>query len=455
LAWVVIWAPPASASRRQLTRYPYLTNVVFNGQRYNATVNWATDRSRSAAYVTFGRAGVERATAHRVNATKTRVNVSGVREYQWRATVSGLKSGARYAYRVFFDNPRLGLLGTDPSPVFRTPPKPGSRSTFSFAVTADWGTTSSDPYQHRLQAEIAGTGARFVLSAGDVAYPSGNEANYGDLFQTGNDVSAVFAPRYYKPIGKRMSMFGTPGNHGLNATFLTVWPEPTAAAASGGRYRMDTYRVPGTKTTRYPSVWYAFSAGRARFYVLTAAWPNANLGTGSLYSNDHAAHWKKTSAEYRWLAKDLARHRNKLKFALFHFPMYSDCSTEPTDTYLHGAGSLAALLTRYRVRFVFNGHAHVYERNFKQPGESFVSYVLGGGGESLEAIGAKVSSPFDAYGLGWSATTGTGSATGSASVPTSPAQVFSFALVTVTTTGVTVRPTNAQGESFDVVRYPY
>ena len=85
-------------------------------------------------------------------------------------------------------------------------------------------------------------------------------------------------------------------------------------------------------------------------------------------------------------------------------------ATESSDRYLRGPGSLADLLSRYGVDLVFSGHAHVYERNLRQPGDSFVSYVTGGGGARLEPIGDKGCNAFDAYGIGWSPTTGRGSA---------------------------------------------
>ncbi len=387
-AWTLAAAPVASASLPQLTRYPYITDVVSAGTAYNATINWATNRSQTTGYATYGQAGVESVTAHRANGSKTSITVNGVAEYQWKAKITGLLPATGYDYRVFFNSPAVDLLGTDTSPAFTTTPSPGAAASFSFAVLGDWGASNSsgvNPYQASLMSQIAASGASFILSAGDVAYPSGSQTNYGDLFQTGTNISDVFGPSLYPSVGDRMSMFGSPGNHGFNSTFLNIWPEPTAPVLSAGRYQMDSYSVPGTNTANYPSAWYAFSVGNARFYVLTAAWANGNVGSGTLYSNDYAAHWTPTSAEYQWLANDLATHPAQLKFAVFHFPMYSDNSTERTDTYLHGPNSLAALLTQYGVQFVFNGHAHIYERNFQQPGESFVSYVTGGGGESARA----------------------------------------------------------------------
>jgi hypothetical protein len=444
----------ATARKPQLTRYPYLTDVVSAGSTYNATVDWATDQSQATGFATYGQAGVESSTAHEVNGSKTPVSVNGVPEFQWQARITGLLPGTTYAYRVFFTTPQVDLLGSDSSRTFATPPAPGSTGSFSFAVLGDWGATNSSGaniYQANLDARIATSGVSFVLSAGDVAYPSGNQTNYGDLFHTGAHISDVFAPNFYKSIGDGIPMFGAPGNHGFDATFLKIWPEPTAPVLSGGRYQLDTYGVPGTNTASYPSVWYAFSVGSARLYVLTAAWASSNLGSGTLYSDDHAAHWTVTAPEYKWLANDLAAYPAQLKFAVFHFPMYSDNSTERTDAYLHGPNSLAALLTQYGVQFVFNGHAHIYERNFRRPGQSFVSYITGGGGARLQSVNKH--SAFDAYAIGWNYATKKGTAAGAATRPSSPAQVFSFLRVTVNGDQVTVAPTNSLGKRFDVVTY--
>lgn len=110
-----------------------------------------------------------------------------------------------------------------------------------------------------------------------------------------------------------------------------------------------------------------------------------------------------------------------LKFAVRHFLMYADNPTETSDPYLHSGstsltdqlGSVASLLSRYGVQFVFRGHAHIYERNAQQPGECFVSYVTGGGGAPLEPVGTGTGChSFDAYAVGWSPTKNKGYACG-------------------------------------------
>ena len=287
-ALVTLGASPASAAAAsQLTRYPYLTDVVSAGSSDNATVNFATDQTITAAFATIGPAGGSCSGTNRTG-SKTGITVNGVAENQWKVKFTGLSAGASYCYRLFSGSPTSpgpDLLGSDPSPVFPTPPAPGSGTTFKFAVFGDWGFTNADgtnPDQANLDQQIAASGAQFAFGTGDTAYPSGSQTNYGDLLQTGANISDVFAPNFFKNIGKGIPMYNALGNHGVSATYLNIWPQPTAPSLSGGRYQMETYCcVNGTNSASYPSAWYAFSVGAARFYVLDATWPNGNLGNGT------------------------------------------------------------------------------------------------------------------------------------------------------------------------------
>src|SRR5215210_2361521 len=86
----------AVAYEPQLTRYPYLTDVVGS----SATVNWATDRSRSSGRVRYGEAAAGSCSARSTTASRSSITVNGVREYQWRANLTGLSPGPSYCYRV-------------------------------------------------------------------------------------------------------------------------------------------------------------------------------------------------------------------------------------------------------------------------------------------------------------------------------------------------------------------
>jgi hypothetical protein len=446
---------PELMIQTQLTRYPYLTDVVGG----NATVNFGTDQSNDSAVVKWGRAGAESCTAHTTTATKTSVMVNGVGEYQWKALLFPLRPDTAYCYRPYFGTSQIDLLRSDPSPRFVTQLPAGSAKPFSFAVFGDWGQTyaNGNPDQASILRQIAASGARFVLGTGDTGYPAGSQVSYGDLQQSGQDISTVFGPRFWTVAGKSVPMFNSIGNHAPTSTFITQWPADVVTSASGGQYQMESYCCADGITARnYGTGWYAFDEGNARFYILDAAWDPANLGKGSQYRDDYDTHWAPGAQhdEYTWLNKDLAAHPAELKFAVFHYPLHSDQSSQPSDAYLDGPGHLEGLLNHYHVAIAFNGHAHTYQRNTAPPG-GIISYVTGGGGAALMRIGGAGCARTDAYGIGWDPVSRTGSKCGSAPTPASASHVYHFLLVTVNGTTITVRPTDATGHAFDVQTYKF
>ena len=444
--------PPnaAAAAASQLKRYPYLTDLVAQ----NVTVNWATDRSKSTGSVKYGLA--PNCTTSTVAAVRTSITVGSVNEYQWKANLSGLSADTPYCYRVYLG--ATNLLATDAAPTFRRQVAAGAATPFSFAVFGDWGAVDAggnNSHQANLMQQIAGSGVRFAVTTGDTGYPGGTQTTYGDLQQKGAGTSAIFGPAFWALPGRSIPLFNASGNHGFNSIGLTNWPQDRARSTSGGRYQMDTYCCTNSTTSAsYPSAWYAFDAGPARFYVLTAAWSDTNVGTATDYKNDYDNHWTRSSAEYQWLKHDLETHPTALKFAFWHFPMYSDNSTESSDTYLQSAASLKGLLAANGVDIGFSGHAHIYQRNLK-PSGGVVTYLTGGGGANVEPIGAKGCTAIDAYGIGWSYTSGKGSRCGAATAPTSISKVFHFLKVSVNGTTVTVAPTDETGRTFDVQTYSF
>ena len=448
-----------------LTRAPYLTDLTTS----SVQVSWGTS-AQFRGVVQYGPAG--NCTAQSVTSATlgSPITINGVKEYQNSVAVTGLAPATAYCYRVTTGGTSpVDLLGTEPSPQFRTLQLASGTAPVTFAVLGDWGDTTNsgvnngsvNANQAGVDAQIAASGAQFAISTGDTAYPGGTQTSYGDLSQTGPNISAVFGPSYWAKPGESIPHFVVSGNHGLNSTFLTNWPQPATVAASGGTYGMTPYpSIDGTAPANYPTSYYAFSTGGARFYLLDASWGNSNTGdaTGgtcgskcAMYQVDHDAHWSATSAEYQWLRHDLAAHPGGLKFAFFHFPLYTNNSTEVSDPYLDNTpgstGSLEQLLNSNGVQLVFNGHAHIYERNIATPG-GVTNYVSGGGGAKAEPVSNCTSA--DAYAIGWSYSKGKGSACGSAAAPASDSQVYHFLKVTVNGTTVTVAPTDATGHTFDV-----
>ena len=378
-----------------LTRNPYLTDATATSVR----VNWATVSTATATLATWGPAG-SGCSQYTATPTASSFTVGSTTETMRSARLGNLTPHTGYCYQIV-DGGGLVLAG----PIaFTTIPAPGDTSSFSFDVIGDTGYNGGggNPDQDRLYAAMAGSGASFVLTTGDVAYPDGSQNNYGDLVNTGSNVSTVFGPSGWPVFGGSNPTFPVLGNHGRSGTFLQNWPTSDAVAASGGTYAMVSYPgQSGASTASYPTDYYAFDVGPARFYVLDADWTDSNVGTSSLYGQDYLNHWSPGDAEYEWLNADLAAHPGGVKFAAFHFPLHSDNATEASDTYLQGASSLEGLLAANGVDIVFNGHAHMYERNAPALG-NMVSYVTGGGGGVLEPTGGYGCTAIDAYSIGWS-----------------------------------------------------
>ena len=518
---------PFSGFNPTLTRAPYVTDLT----QTSAYVNWATTSSTPGSVLVMPAPGgacpssIQTWTATALTAATTLpdpvnstssgssssmtswafsvVNGSGstIQEYQASVELTGLSPGSQYCYAVFSTHGpgAVDLLPAGrPYQTFTTldPASASSTQPLTFVVVADTGenysyTTSGtgdiafpdhvNPDQAALFKLIGSSGARFLLNAGDIAYAGGNQSSYGDLQQTGDmpEVSTMFGPSYYPQTGG-IPTFAASGNHGQNVTTLRVWPTPETAAASGGTYAFNSYSgIDGISGT-YPDDWYAFSSGNVRIYVLDAAWADGGVGnaTGSLcptpgycrgYEADADEHWHTASPEFGWLVNDLAAHPGGVKFAVWHYPLRSVNSTQPSDPYLQNSAanpmastSLERLLADNGVLMAFNGHAHTYQRIAPKQSGQIVNYVTGGGGAVLEPVstGALCSSMqqvASVYALGWSpshTTPGVGSGSGcGATARQSAAEVFHFLKVTVNGSQVTVTPTNAAGGTFDVQTY--
>ncbi len=429
-------------------------------------------------------------------------------EYQNSVPITGLAPGTEYCYTVLSTHSAGAsdlLPAAAPYQTFTTllPANTSSTRPVTFDVINDTGENYYDtnanvasdvafpngvnPDQASLYSQIGNSGANFLLSVGDIGYNSSNQSNFGDLEQTGTqpEVSDIFGPSYLPKAGG-IPIFAGSGDHDQTINPQKIFPTPTTAATSGGTYAFDSYSGVDGISGNAADDWYAFSTGNVRIYVIEGTWSEAvanKLGTttGSLcgtvtasavgsceaYQADADEHWQTNSPEYKWLLKDLQAHPGGVKMAVFHFPLRSVQISQPSDPYLQNSSanpqasaSLEALLAKYGVSIAFNGHAHTYQRiipnNYQQHGQ-LINYVTGGGGGVLEPVSsgncATVSASASVYAVGWSPTSNTGSACGSAPIPGSASDVYEFLKVTVNGDLVTVAPTSAAGNTFDVQTY--
>ena len=286
---------PPGATTRSSSAIPYLTDAANGG----VTVNWATDRASTSAQRQVGqRRHASRARPTRVDATRTSITVGSTSEYQWTARLtvgrghdvllSRLRRRRRPAGRRRL--PAVDRAG--PGRVDRR------RSSSPSSATGASARRRGNPRPGRRHGrQIAASGARFAVTTGDTGYPSGSQTNYGDLVQTGDNVSGVFGPKYWTKAGRDDPAVLHRGQPRLQQHLPDDVAEHDDRGRLGrlaGRWRPTAARTARTSAS-YPSAWYAFTQGNARFYVLTAAWPDGNVGTATNYKNDYDNHWTPNS----------------------------------------------------------------------------------------------------------------------------------------------------------------
>ncbi len=503
---IVFAVGTALAASTPITRAPYVTDLTTT----SVYIDWAVPGPQTAGSVIVQKAPTSGACPSSIawNASQEittpttdplveggstsvswSIKVNGVTEYQAETPVNGLSPATQYCYAVYSTH-SSSAQELWPVQTFTTMATPGTNAPVTFDVIGDTGENLSSPGvpypnflntgQQAIYQAIGSSGAQFLLEAGDVSYSGGTETSYGDLNQTGTtqspDVSDIFGPQY-EPQMHGIPTFVADGNHGQTTDDLRIWPEKQTVLNDQPNAGVYSYGPPPAQvdgiSNNSPSDWYAVQDGQVRVYVLDAAWGDSNTGTstGSLcqpivtdckqYQADADEHWQTSSTEYQWLQHDLAAHPGGVKMAVFHYPIRSVNNTQPTDPYLSG---LESLLATNGVQVAFNGHAHTYQRIKPTVPGTVTNFVTGGGGGILEPVDgngdshgacAAMKATATVYAIGWSQTSSSGSACGSATAPTSPLQVFNYLKVTVNGSQVTVQAINGLDHVFDTATFSY
>lgn len=251
-------------------------------------------------------------------------------------SLSGLKSGKRYSYRILDDSGAVSYQSQ-----FSTCPRRNSSRAIRFAVLGDSGT--GDANQYAVSSAVERTNPLLLLHTGDVIYPAGELSDYQDKF---------FIP--YAQILDSVAIFPSVGNH--DAFHLDAYT--------------SVFDLPQRRSLSNSEEYYSFDCGRVHFIALSTE-----------------RDFSPASAQYQWLQHDLSYISPDITWRVifFHKPPYSEGphgSNTDVRTYL------VPIFERYNVDVVFSGHDHAYERSkaithTSSNGRGVVYIVTGGGGGSL------------------------------------------------------------------------
>lgn len=226
---------------------------------------------------------------------------------------------------------------TAPASLRATPTMPPPLRAVTLLAVGDTGSCdgTADEAVAALAAELAATTDATVALLGDIAYPDGSSA----------DFAACFDPAWQPLFGR---LRPAPGNHEYQTDGAAGYFAEFAALPIGD---------PGAG-------WYAYRLGEWTILAL-----NSNC--------DAAGGCGPGSAQYRWLADQLAADDGRCTLAYWHHPRYSSGR--------HGSdpmtGPLWDLLADANAEVVLSGHDHTYER--LAPIDGIRQFVVGVGGRSL------------------------------------------------------------------------
>ncbi len=185
-------ALPGASS--QLTPAPYLTDLT----EHSVRVTWATT-GQSKGTVRFGPPPPARSRPPRsvIRSPSTALPSTKLGVSNWSVDRVRL-----LLPRVHGWHESGGPARDQPLATVHYTGRGRQRGSVHLCRVGDWGDTTNSGVnngslnvnQAGVAAQIAASGARFALSTGDIGYPGGTQTNYGDLNQTGVNISAVFGP---------------------------------------------------------------------------------------------------------------------------------------------------------------------------------------------------------------------------------------------------------------------
>ena len=243
-------------------------------------------------------------------------------------TLTGLEPGARYYYRVVGEG-EINSAGT-----FRAAPE--GDMPFRFTVAGD---TRTQPFFHRVVLDrVIAVRPDLHVNTGDLV-ESGEVADQWDLFF-----------KVERDLLRHVPLLPVIGNHDKdeNTFYNSLWC------------------LPGIRDN---PIYFALRYGNALFLVLDYD----EIGDGSTKQDEWVEQQLLQAAE-----DPTIRHI----FPSYHVPPISS-GPHGNSTNTHMLGRLHGLFKQAGVKFVFNGHDHLYERSLYDG----IYYIVAGGGGAPQSGG--------------------------------------------------------------------
>ena len=213
--------------------------------------------------------------------------------------------------------------GTDVPTPADVPDEPGS---WKLAAIGDYG--AGTKHLGKVAANLARSGAKLVITAGDNVYPTGRWQDYQKNWEPA--MGTIARTRNFMP---------ALGNHDM--------------------YKDDLRPYFGHFPHLKGNAYYTFTEKNAQFYAL-----------------DGDQDIRKGSAQYRWLEQELKGSKQPWKVLYLHYPLFGS-SSKGNEI----ADAVQPLAEKYGVQLVVAGHEHNYLRS--KPIGGVTHLLTGGGGQRV------------------------------------------------------------------------
>lgn len=326
LLCALLMAAPVRVDALTATQFPdHITLTWTEDSRSTQTISWRTALGIAGSQVEYAElAGGETANLSykKVAATATEMATPEGAALVHSATLSGLRPGIRYRYRV-----GAGENWSDYSVFSTAPAKAGD---FDFLVFGD-----SQSFDYGVWRATAEAAKRDAVNA--VFF-----ANVGDLVDVGQEYSeweAWFAS--VAGLVNSIPVAPTVGNH------ETYTPERRFSMPV---FFTSQFKLPMNGPDELKGQVYSFDYGNVHFSVL-----DTQEGEESQFVPDMLAQQK------RWLERDLAATDKSWKIVFMHRPIYGN---KPNGINENLRRAFAGVFAQYGVDVVFTAHDHVVARTW-------------------------------------------------------------------------------------------
>ena len=287
---------------------------------------------------------------------RNRIAVADIKPHRvYRSTITGLKPGSIFYYRVVKDGVSL----------FESQGKArvAIDQNFNFVVIGDCARDTKE--QREIAYQMYLQKPDFVFITGDIVYSRGRISEYRNhYFPVYN--SDESSPEKGAPLTRSTLFLASPGNHDIASTEINKYPDlygyfyywfqplngpldkiglPNTPIPLGSTENRSNFHHSVTKN--YPRMAnFSFDYGNTHWTVLD--------------SNSYMD-WQDPELR-KWLEKDLASAKKATwRFVAYHHPEFNSADSHWNNQWMR---VLSDIFQKHKVDIVFNGHVHNYQRSY-------------------------------------------------------------------------------------------